>query len=301
MEKAELLGIVFGLIAAFFQSSAYLCVRLFMKRHNDNIIALLALSHVVMGVVSVPLAVVFWPKTMPSFSELLPSLSATVIFYLLGQLFLFAAIIQSEPSRVSPLLGLKIFMLSILGVVFLQQHFGFTQWLAVLFCTISVFLLSWSHNGLELRFIVLGLLASLSYCLSDIGIKALVDHFSFMPVTLKAASVSVVLCYMSCGVVGALIVLFKPSCSTRQTWLYATPFAISWIVGMIFLYSSFALIGVVFGNIIQSTRGILSIVLGFMVACAGFEALESKASKYVILRRIMAAILMTAAVALFMM
>ena len=300
MEKTELLGIGLGLIGAFFQASAYLCSRLFIKRHNDNIVALLGLSHIIMGIISVPLAIVLWPETMPNPSQFLLSLLGSVGFYLMGQLFLFAAIIHSEPSRVSPLLGLKIFMLSIIGVVFFHQSFGAAKWVAVLFGTISVFLLSWSGKRLELRFVVLAVFACLSYCVSDISIKALVDHFRFMPTTLQAASMAASLCYMLSGLVGVVIVLLRPGHSTRQTWLYALPFAASWFIGMIFLFSSFALLGVVFANIIQSTRGIISIGLGFVVAHVGFVALETKASKRMILLRVAAAILMTAAVVLFL-
>lgn len=294
-------GIGVGLVAAFFQSLSYLCSRLFMKRHNDNIIALLALSHVIMGVISIPLAVFLWPESMPNLSQLWLSLLGTAGFYLLGQFFLFAAIIHSEPSRVSSLLGLKILMLSVIGVVFFHESFGPAKWLAVVFSTASVFLLSHSGKRLEFRFIVLGILASLSYCLSDISIKTLVDHFSFMPTTLHAASMATALCYMLCGLVGGGIMILNPKHSTRQTWLYATPFAVTWFIAMIFLFSCFGLLGVVFGNIIQSTRGIISIGMGFVVAHAGLEALEAKASKRMILQRVIAAVFMTAAVILFLM
>jgi drug/metabolite transporter (DMT)-like permease len=228
------------------------------------------------------------------------SLLGATGFYLLGQVFLFAAIIHSEPSRVSPLLGLKIFMLSMIGVVFLHQTFGPAKWLAVVFSTVSVFLLSHSGKRLERRFIVLGMLACLAYCMSDIYIKAMMDHFRFMGI-MRGGTLSAALSYTLSGLVGAAIVLMQPRHSTRQTWLYAIPFAASWFIAMILLFSCFGLLGVVFGNIIQSVRGIISIGLGFVVAHVGFEALEPKASKRMILARIIAAVLMTAAVALFLM
>lgn len=299
MDKTELWGIGFGLAAAFFQSLSYLCSRLFINRHQNNILALLALSHVCMGVFSLPLAVFLWPSSMPPFSQYVWNLLGASGFYLLGQVLLFIAITHTEPSRVSALLGLKIFMLTLIGVIFLGQQFGPAKWLAVLFCTLSVFLLSYSGGRLERRFVMLVLLLCLSYCLSDINIKAMVDHFYFMG-TVRGASLSTALCYILCGIVGGAMLLVRPAHSTRQTWLYALPFAASWFIAMIFLFSSFGLIGVVFGNIMQSTRGVISIGLAFIVAHIGFETLEPKASVRIILQRTLAAILMTAAVVLFL-
>ena len=293
-------GIGLGLGAAFFQSLSYVCIRLFNKRHHNNIITLLAISHIVMGIVSIPLAAWLWPDAMPPLSVYGLSLLGAAGFYLLGQFFLFAAIIHSEPSRVSPLLGLKVLMLSSIGVLFLQQRFGVLQWLAVSFSTMAVFLLSWSGKRIERRFIVLGVLACLFYCLSDINIRNLVSHFSFMPTTVHAASITTALCYILCGGVGVAIVLFNPGHSTRQTWLYALPFAASWFIAMIFLFSCFGVVGVVYGNILQSTRGIISIGMGFVIAHLGFVALESKPSKRIICQRIAAAALMSAAVVLFL-
>jgi len=68
---------------------------------------------------------------------------------------------------------------------------------------------------------------------------------------------------------------------------------------MFFLYTCFALIGVVFGNIIQSSRGIISIGLGYLIANIGFERLEPKITRGVYLRRVLAGLLMTGAVALY--
>lgn len=128
----------------------------------------------------------------------------------------------------------------------------------------------------------------------------LLDHFAFMPSTLQAASLTAALTYVLCGAVGVVIVLIQPGHSTRDTWLYSLPFALSWFAAMICLFSCFALVGIVYGAILQSTRGIISVALGFIIARAGFVSLESKSSKQMIARRLIAAALMTGAVALFL-
>jgi len=285
--------------AALFQSLSYLCIRLFNKRHNDTIITLLALSHILMGLISIPLAAVFWSDAIPPVKVYLWSLLGTSGFYLMGQFFLFAAIIHSEPSRVAPMLGLKVFILALISALFLGQHFDMTKWVAVALTTTAVLLLSGSGKRLEVRFIVLGLLACVSYCLSDLCIKVLVGHFAFMGI-LRGAVFSTALSYIVCGLIGGLVVAVNPKHSTRETWLYAVPFAASWFIAMIFLFSCFGFVGVVYGNILQSTRGILSIALGFIIAHLGFETLESKPTGGIIAKRLAAAVLMVAAVVLFL-
>jgi len=299
MDNTVSLGIGFGLGAALFQSLSYVCIRLFNKRHDDNIITLLALSHILMGLISIPLAALLWPEAMPGVRVYFWSLLGTSGFYLLGQFFLFVAIIHSEPSRVSPLLGLKVFILALISVVFLGQHFDVAKWAAVLLTTAAVLLLSSSGKRLEGRFILLGLLACVCYCLSDLCIKVLVDHFLFLGV-LRGAVMATALAYVVCGTVGAAAVMINPKNSTRDTWLYAVPFAFCWFIAMIFLFSCFGLIGVVFGNILQSTRGIISIVLGFVIAHIGFQALEPKPTYRMVIQRMVAALLMTVAVVLFL-
>lgn len=299
MNNTVWLGIGFGLGAALFQSLSYLCIRLFNKRHNNTIITLLALSHILMGLVSIPLAAWLWPEAMPAVRVYFWSLLGTSGFYLLGQFFLFAAIIHSEPSRVAPMLGLKVFILALISAVFLGQHFGPGKWVAVVLTTVAVLLLSGPGKKLEGRFILLGLLACVCYCLSDLCIKVLVGHFSFLGI-LRGAVFATALSYILCGVVGGAAVAMNPKHSTRDTWLYAVPFAASWFIAMICLFSCFGLTSVVFGNILQSTRGIISIVLGFVIAHIGFQALEPKPSKRMVIQRLAAAVLMTAAVVLFL-
>jgi drug/metabolite transporter (DMT)-like permease len=300
MEKQRMvLGILVGLLAAFFQSLSYLCSRVFIQKHNNDVVKLLALSHIIMGVISIPLALILLPKNMPEFSSYVFSLLGSAVFYLLGQLFLFIAIIKFEPSRVSPLLGLKVLILAIISVVFFRDHFSLAKWFAVILSTISIFLLSNSGKRLEWKCIVLALLACLAYCLSDLSISVLVGKFSFLGV-FRGASLSSAFCYILCGIFGLITLFFTPKNTSRDTWVYALPFAASWFLAMIFLYSCFGLVGVVFGNIIQSTRGIISILLGAFIAHIGFEALEAKMTKAMLIQRILAAILMTGSVALFL-
>lgn len=292
-------GILFGFLAAFFQSVSYLGTKLFMKQHKNDIATLLALSHIIMGVLAIPLVLILKPTPMPAFGIYRDALLGTAGFYLLGQLFLFAALTQTEASRVSPLLGFKIVILAGISVLLLHQPLTPAKWAAVALSTAAAFLLS--HSGQRISFIsvVMIVLACVAYSLSDLNIKLLVDHFRHLGV-LRGALLGTGLTYILCGIAGIVIAAFKFKNIDCRTWAWSLPFALSWLIGVFFLFCSFALIGVVFGNIIQSTRGIISLGLGCLLAHIGLERLEPKIRPAVYVKRIIAAVLMTAAVTLYL-
>jgi hypothetical protein len=58
-------------------------------------------------------------------------------------------------------------------------------------------------------------------------------------------------------------------------------------------------VGVVFGNILQSTRGVMSVAIGAALAHLGWHDLEQRVDRSTLLRRLTAALLMTAAIALY--
>ena len=68
---------------------------------------------------------------------------------------------------------------------------------------------------------------------------------------------------------------------------------------MLLLFGCFQAVDVVFGNILQSTRGLISIVLGAGLAGAGMVHLEKKVSRGVFWRHMAAAMLMSAAIVLY--
>lgn len=294
-----MLGILFGLMGALFNSISYLCQRLFFKKHSNDIVKLLVLSHIIMGIICAPLAIYLMPEAMPKVSSYIFKLLGFSVFYLLGQASLFAAIAKSEPSRVSPFLGMKIFILAGISVVFFQQSFSPAKWLAVILSTISVFLLYNSGEKLNLKSLCLVILACFFYCFSDFGIKAMVDNFRFLGL-FHSVCLSATMCYGLCGIFGVLFLFHIRGKLTRDTWAYAMPFAFSWLISILFVFLCIGSIGVVFAGILQSTRGIISVVLGFLVAHAGFVALEPKITKKVLAQRILAGILMTGSIALFL-
>lgn len=291
------LGLVLGLCAAFFQSCSYLGSRWFVGRYPGGSVKLLALGHVWMGAASVVLAAAFWPDKMPAFGTYAYSLLGTVGFYLLGQMCLFLALRHTDASRVSPLLGLKVLILALISAVFLDAHYSGQQWMAVGLSILAAVALALSGGPIAPNSLLWAIAACLPYCLSDMNIKRLVGDFSAMGL-LGSSVFATAITYIVCGLLGGAMLPFLPKADKHQ-WRDATPFAVAWLISMLFLYACFGQIGVVFGNILQSTRGIQSILMGAVVAHWGMVSLERKVHRGTLVERVAAAILMTAAIALF--
>ncbi len=136
------------------------------------------------------------------------------------------------------------------------------------------------------------------YSLSDINIRHLVISFEGM--TLFRASLwGVTLCYLLSGVVALVLLPMLPRRKEITLWKASLPFAVAWYTAIIMLFACFASIGVVFGNLVQSSRGIISIVLGAAIAAAGHLHIEEKVSPGILASRIGAGLLMTGAIVLF--
>jgi len=292
-----LAGILLGLIAAACQSLSYLFSRYFVEKYDKSAFHLLALSHCIMGIFSIILLPFILPDEMPTWKNYALPLVGSALSYLLAQGCLFLALEQSAASRASPLLGLKILIVALISAFFLGKSFAWPQWTAVFLSVCAAAMLNWSGGSMPLRSILWILLACFGYAISDLNIVSLVDQFQYLGLT-HASTVSVCLCYIFCGLVSAGVLWFLPHFSSTM-WTHAAPFAMAWFVGMLFLFACFGSIGVVFGNIVQSTRGLISILMGSYVASAGLIHLEEKLAGHVFLRRFGAGFLMVCAIALF--
>jgi drug/metabolite transporter (DMT)-like permease len=292
-----LTGILLGLAAATSQSSSYIFSKLFVRRFQRSIVNLLVLSHIAMGVVCLAALPFIWPEHWPAARDVAAPLARAAGFYVVGQTGLFRALRRSDASRVAPLLGLKILMLVLLSILFLGQHFSTLQWIGALTCVVAAGILNASGGPIARSSLLWVLVACLGYSLSDMGIRALVDQFTYLGM-FHGTIVSVVLAYIVTGLI-ALAALFAIERPTVEMWRYALPFAGCWLLAMCFLFACFGLIGVVFGNIVQSSRGLLSVLLGALLARAGMVHLEQRTTRTVFLLRCAGAVLMTAAIVLY--
>lgn len=266
-----------------------------MKKHKSSL-QLLICSHLVIGFFATVLFVFIMPTNIPNVKEFfLPSLGCA-LFYIGGQWTFFKALRLTEASRISPLLGLKILFIAGVFALFTGQNFSAMQWVAVLIGVIAAVILNWTGERVPWRSIFWIALTCLFFSVSDLCVKIAIDRMGGSSLFLRSICAAC-LCYVICGII-SIFMLFriKPS---KEKFIASLPFAGTWFCGAIFLFACFGFIGPVFGNIVQSARGIFSILIGVAVAHYGFQEIERQTGSRILIQRIIAALLMTASIAFF--
>ena len=316
MQVLTLVGIFSGLMSAITQAGSYVFSRRFvtMASHSDHPMAdrmgprhLLVLAHLWMLVFSLVLLPFVWmsPVVQPvgsafQWAFLKPSLgpvAGTAGFYFFGQAAFFWTVRQLPASRVSPLLGAKIIFMGVFAVLFFQQDVSAGKWGAILIAGLSAVILNFSGETLKPS-VILGLcLTCTGYSLSDLNIPQLI--LSFDPDRgAQAAMLSVAMAYIACGlVVIPFAVHWKPI--NRSLLMQALPFAILWYAGMCFLFTAIGLIGVVLAVILQSLRGLFSLLFGKWLAHSRHMHLEQTFEKGMLLKQSVGALLMCLAAAVY--
>ena len=290
------IGILFGLGAAFAQALSYVFTRLFLARSGGGAYHLLAASHALMGIASLAVLLWLWPSGHPAgFAFLLPLVGASG-FYLLGQTGLFVALRHAESSRVAPLLGLKIAGLAVLTTLWRGESHGLVRWSAVLLATAAAFLVQDAGLRMPRRGMGAVLVAVTGYCLSDMSIADLVRALGGP--SRHNVWLAVALSYLLCGLAAAPL-LAAGRGLTPAVWRFAAPHAASWFVAMLLLYACFGLVGVVLGNIVQATRGVLSVLFIPVLLRMGAPDIEPHISAAVFWKRAAGALLMVLAVSLY--
>ena len=219
-----------------------------------------------------------------------------VCFGCAGQFFFFQAQHEIESSRLSSLLGLKIIVLSLIYVLCLQRQILPLQWLAVFLCALAA--IGMNFTGMRISWKGgLWLFCSLvSYSLSDIfstELILLVNGDSMIWKSLGGMALS----YTCYGFLGSLLIF-----RTGFRWIWwrdAIPYGICWYLAMVVLFVCFGLVGVIFGNIVQATRGIISVLLGFVLLKLGFQHLEPGVSARIWIRRLLLAVLMVLSMVIY--
>ncbi|MEH6626691.1 MAG: EamA family transporter [Motiliproteus sp.] len=286
---------MFGLGAALLQSVSYLFSALFISRYQTGAVPHLILVHVVIGALSLLLLPFLWHPLAADFAAYGGALISTAVCYLCAQYSLYQAIRHSVASRVSPLLGLKVLVLAFLGSVFLGQEYLGIQWLAVGLCFLGALWLSASGGRISGAALAWVVAACCGYALSDLSILYLMQYFSSLPL-LKASMLSVTLCFLLCGL-GSVVML--PRLKQRHLLLASSPAAICWLLAMGCLFACFSELGVVFGGIVQSSRGLISILLALLLAYIGLDFADPVPARKILAQRLLASVLMMLAIIVF--
>jgi drug/metabolite transporter (DMT)-like permease len=291
------LGIIAGISSALLQSMSYLFSAAFLARYKSPF-RLLVFSHLVMGVISVPFIILFFPVQLLG---MLPEFGCFILLWIvcfgIGQGSFFITVRNIEPSRIASLLGLKIIVLSVIYVVFMDNRLGGLQWLAVLLSAVAAVGMNWSGGS---RFTLMGMfwlaLTLVFYSLTDM----VETHLVRMPAggsMIRDAIGVVAICY---GILAlATLPLLRRFRWSRRQFIRAIPFGAAWYLSQAALFVCFGLLGVVFGNVIQSSRGLFSIAFGILAVALGHARLDARISPRMWVRRAAAAVLMAIAIILY--
>lgn len=292
-----ILGILLGIIAATLQSTGYVATRVFLSKHKGGSLNLMAISHIILGALSAVILCFILPETLPAWSELLLPMLGMSVCYIVAQIALFWALKFTAASRASPLLSLKVFILALLSLVFWSESLSLLQWASVFLSVLAAFILNGAGGNIPGKSIAGIMTACFLYAWSDVSIRTLVLMFAEQGL-FHASVLTVCLNYTFCGVVALAAIRYLPV-KSKQMWIDTLPFSITWFLAMFFLFACFGSIGVIFGNIVQSSRGIISILMGWLISHLGHVHLEEKVERGVLVRRIAAGCLMFAAIVLF--
>jgi drug/metabolite transporter (DMT)-like permease len=299
------LGVAAGLAAAAASAVSYL-----VSRHHGRSagasLRLLLLAHVVMGIACLPLIAWLWPARVPPPARWLPSLIGSAACYLGGQAVVFAALRRMPASRLAPLLGLKIVMLAVIVSFLPGTPLDARQWAAVALSVIAAALLRPAGDKGPAAGLTGGigivLLGCLSFAVSDLCIVGLIDGLQGDgPLglgRLHAGGFAMAITYALCGAAAASGLPWAGPRDARD-WTAAAQYAAAWLGGMVALYCCFGTVGAVFGNVLQSTRGLMAVAIGPVLAHAGWHDLEERVDRATFARRLAAAALMTAAIAIY--
>lgn len=310
-------GIFLGLMGATVQSGSYLFSKQFVANKGTPL-QLLTGAHIIMSVWALLTLVILCPWiTLPAIGTWIFPLLATTLTYLAGQFFFFKTLKYADASRISPLLILKIVTVTFFLAFWRGEHYSMMQWSAVGLCILSALFSGGTGGVLPRKAILFLLLTCLCWGVSDISVKALIDVLSGGEKQLLSAFMATGLSYLFLGLLAILLFRWVPGFrfpGKRALEFYhngvptvlgrhvrrSIPFGGCWYLSILCLFGCFGLLGPVFANIIQSTRGMISILMGAFLSRNGGSGIETQVSRRVLICRILAALMMIGAVALFM-
>jgi hypothetical protein len=259
------LGLLLGLFGAACQAANYSFTNECQEKAGLRGIRLLLSSHVFMcAVVAVPFLLFGHFRYFDGGVAL--RLACIVVPYFFGQYFTNAAIAASDSSVVSPLLTVKIPILAVISVVLLGESFSATQVAAAILIVLIGIRFSFISGRIGPKPMALTALGAFSYCLSDLSMAWLMRYFGSVGVESRFQQVfmGITFEYVACGVALAAI---APAAhvklslrSAAATWKMGT----AWLLSMVGIVGCFNLDGVVAGNIVQSLRAVIGVLIAYI-------------------------------------
>ena len=289
-------GILTGMLSAFFMSTSYVFSRAFIRKYKDPV-KLSVFSQIVMtaGGLICLLASLYY-VTIPfdnwKFYLYLYGEAAT---FIIGQTSFFILLKKVEASRASSLLGLKLIPLAIIASL-LGQDISLWQSLAVLLCSLAAAGMNLTGLAMSPKSLFWLFTSVIFYALCDICLGGLMQVIQGENSFVKSLA-GMGVCFTNLGIIALFFLIrYKPSGKELRDTL---PYSFCYFSSILLLLVCFCLSGVVFGNILQSGRGIISIILGIILLHLGWEKTEGKVPAKVWIQRLLMAFLMLCAMVLY--
>jgi len=294
-------GVTVGLLSGALNAVAFLISRHQATTSRGGGLRLLVAAHLVMAAACLPAVWLLWPPGGLDAATCLPALVGSIGFYIAGQAALIVSLRRADASRVVPLLGLKIVALALIVSCLPGERLDLRQWTAVGLSVVAAAVLQGRRDPVPAAVMGLMIAACFGFSAADLAIVRLIDVVQAADPSrsrLWACGLSVAVTYVACGLVATA---FLPWADPRRgtDWRAAAAYGLVWLAGMTTLYACFGLLGAVFGNVLLSSRGLFAVIIGAVLAHRGWHELEQRVDRATLLRRIAAAVLMTAAIALY--
>ena len=180
---------------------------------------------------------------------------------------------------------------------------GWGKTLAVLMAAGAAMIVNRHRGGVrnfDWRGLFFVMLTLVFYSLSDIIETRMIRHVieSGIP-PLRSSLATVAVCYTALGIPMLPGLLFFRL--TRRQLIRSTPYAALWFCSQVALLCCFAAILPVFGNVILASRGLISVLLGALLAYFGFRNCDAALTPRQWVLRGIGALLMIAAIAVYSM
>ncbi len=260
---------------------------------------LLCAAQIIMGVLAVaalPFFVGAWQA--PGWNFVVWTIVGTV-GYMLGQWTWFKAIKLVEGSRLASLYCLKIPVVGVLCAWVLDLQFSWSMIIGVGLAVVAAMLMNYRKGGgfswAGMPFLALAIVCFAS---SDIGVSGMLQLLSAHGEG-RCYAVGMVACI--CNIIsGSVVAPFAKKLKCNWPVIVAAiPYALCYLFTLITIYVCFSVMEPVYVNVIVSTRGIFSLVLGVLVAKLGYTAVETKLSRKEWIQRGVAALIMFSAIIIY--
>ncbi|MGN0853270.1 MAG: hypothetical protein ACI4Q3_07830 [Kiritimatiellia bacterium] len=301
------LGILAGLASAVLQSCSYVASALFLKRHA-NPRDMLFYSQGVQALFALPLYFLLVPASALAAPEIWRANACWLAVFSITQLSMFQSQEHVEPSKIATWLGLKIVVLALLALCWPLngETVGGGQWFAIALMLAAVFALNFSggmNPGWRGGFWLAAFIVLASFCdRQQVVIIGLFRQHGATP--FRSSLLTLALGYMTFGVASAAFAGWRMlrgdgAALTLRRFRDASPFAVFWFAAMTSVYFCYGELGPVFGNVVQSTRALIAVLVGFLACRFLKDRVEEPVSRALWLRRAFAAFLMTAGIVLY--